>query len=65
MFRKLRLRINRFEDKVLDVIDAFDRKYVNYCLGFLGSLILFFTVLPFISLLELMQWLLKKLERKH
>ena len=64
MSRRLRLRINRFEDKVLDVIDAFDRKYVNYYSGFLGSLILFFTVLPFISILELMQWLLKKVERK-
>lgn len=64
MSRKLRLRINRFEDKVLDVIDAFDRKYVNYYTGILGSLILFFVILPFITLLELTQWLLKKLERK-
>lgn len=63
MLRKLRLKLNRFEDKVLDAIDAFDREYVNYCLGFLGSLILFFVMLPFISLLELVQWLLKKLER--
>lgn len=63
MIRKLRLKANRLEDKVLDAIDAFDRKYVNYCLGFLGSLILFFVMLPFISLLELVQWLLKKLER--
>ena len=64
MIRKLRLKVNRFEDKVLDIIDVFDRKYVNYCLGFLGSLILFFAMLPFITLLEFTQWLLKKLERK-
>ena len=65
MIRRLRLKLNRFEDKVLDVIDTFDQKYVNHFLGFLGSLFLFFTVLPFITLLEFTQWLLKKIEREY